>query len=145
MSHLKYHTYSGLGEYLTNNFGYSQSVLINGVIEISGQGGGYVRSSYRNLYPRNEDGSYPENLDEHIHNAWKNVEKTLKAAGGKGWDEVFSVTTYHCPMSEESLLTAVKYMKQYAPHKPLWTAVGVAALAQKEMQIEVVVKAKAQW
>jgi len=48
-------------------------------------------------------------------------------------------------MSEESLLMAVKYMKQYAPHKPLWTAVGVAALAQKEMQIEVVVKAKSQW
>jgi enamine deaminase RidA (YjgF/YER057c/UK114 family) len=38
MSHLKYYTYPG-GEDLTNTFGYSQSVNINGVIEISGQGG----------------------------------------------------------------------------------------------------------
>jgi len=39
MSHLKYYTYPGAGETLTNTFGYSQSVNINGVLEISGQGG----------------------------------------------------------------------------------------------------------
>jgi non-canonical poly(A) RNA polymerase PAPD5/7 len=97
------------------------------------------------LTASNPDRGFPDTLDEHIHNAWKNVETALKAAGGKGWEEVYSVTTYHCPMSEESLGIAVKYMKQYAPHKPLWTAVGVAALAHPKMKIEVAVKAKSQW
>ena len=48
-------------------------------------------------------------------------------------------------MSKESLVSCSKHLKQYAPHKPLWTAIGVAALAEEEMQIEVVVKAKSQW
>jgi enamine deaminase RidA (YjgF/YER057c/UK114 family) len=30
-------------------------------------------------------------------------------------------------------------------HKPLWTAVGVPNLAEPDMKIEIVVKAKAQW
>jgi enamine deaminase RidA (YjgF/YER057c/UK114 family) len=42
MSHLKYYAYKGAGEDMTNKFGYSQSVNINGVIEISGQGGWYM-------------------------------------------------------------------------------------------------------
>jgi enamine deaminase RidA (YjgF/YER057c/UK114 family) len=84
-------------------------------------------------------------VDTHIHNAWKNVELALKAAGGKGWEEVYSVTTYHVGLDDEALNTAAKYFKQYAPHKPLWTVLGVAKLAQDEMIIEVVVKAKSQW
>ena len=47
-------------------------------------------------------------------------------------------------MDEESLGISVKYVKQYMPHKPIWTALGVAALADKNMKIEVVVKAKTQ-
>jgi enamine deaminase RidA (YjgF/YER057c/UK114 family) len=44
MSHLKYYTYDGTGEFLTNTYGYSQSVNINGVIEIAGQGGWFSLS-----------------------------------------------------------------------------------------------------
>ena len=94
---------------------------------------------------RKEDGSFPKDLDEHIHQAFKNVELALKDAGGKGWDEVYSVTTYHVPMNQDVVVVAAKYFKQYAPHKPIWTAVGVTALADEQMQIEVVVKAKSQW
>jgi enamine deaminase RidA (YjgF/YER057c/UK114 family) len=91
---------------------------------------------------RYDDGNYPDTLDEHIHQAFKNVEKALKDAGGKGFEEVYSITTYHCHMDQESLEIAVKYVKEYMKHKPIWTAVGVAALADKDMKIEVVVKAK---
>lgn len=94
---------------------------------------------------RDAQGKYPKDIDEHIHQAFKNVELALKAAGGKGWEEVYSVTTYHVPMNHTALETSSKYFKQYAPHKPIWTAVGVPALAEEEMQIEVVVKAKTQW
>ena len=55
------------------------------------------------------------------------------------------MTTYHVPMSQEALETTSKYFKEYAPHKPLWTAVGVPRLAEEEMKIEVVVKALTQW
>jgi enamine deaminase RidA (YjgF/YER057c/UK114 family) len=55
------------------------------------------------------------------------------------------VTTYHVPLNQIALETTSKYFKEYAPHKPLWTAVGVPNLAEQEMQIEVVVKAKTQW
>lgn len=48
-------------------------------------------------------------------------------------------------MNQNAVVIAAKYFKQYAPHKPIWTAVGVPALAEEEMQIEVVVKAKTQW
>ena len=73
------------------------------------------------------------------------MEKALKDAGGKGLEEVYSITSYHCPMDDESLGIAVKYVKEYMKHKPIWTAVGVPALADKEMKIEIVVKAKTQW
>jgi enamine deaminase RidA (YjgF/YER057c/UK114 family) len=88
---------------------------------------------------------YPEDLDAHIAQAFKNVEAALKVAGGKGWEEVYSVTTYHVPLKKEALEITSKYFKEYMTHKPLWTAVGVPNLAEKEMQIEIVVKAKSQW
>jgi enamine deaminase RidA (YjgF/YER057c/UK114 family) len=93
---------------------------------------------------RDATGKYAVDLDTHIHQAFKNVELALRAAGGKGWEEVYSVTSYHVPMKREALEITSKYFKQYAPHKPLWTAVGVPNLAEDEMQIEVVVKAKTQ-
>jgi enamine deaminase RidA (YjgF/YER057c/UK114 family) len=96
-------------------------------------------------HSRDEPGKYPKDLDAHIHQAFKNVEKALKDAGGKGWEEVYSVTTYHVPLDDASLGVCVKYFKEYMSHKPLWTAVGVPNLAEKEMQIEIVVKAKTQW
>lgn len=44
-------------------------------------------------------------------------------------------------MNEESLGIAVKYVKQYMPHNPIWTSMGVPALADENMIIEVVIKA----
>jgi len=98
-----------------------------------------------NLTDRDSEGKYPESLKDHIEQAWKNVEAALIDAGGKGLDEVYSINTYHCPMSEESLMVCVEYVKKHMPHKPIWTAVGVAALADPGMKIEIVVKAKSQW
>src|SRR5438132_1471095 len=74
---------------------------------------------------RDAQGKYPKDMDEHIHQAFKNVELALQAAGGKGWEEVYSVTTYHVPMNQTALETSTKYFKLYAPHKPIWTALGV--------------------
>jgi enamine deaminase RidA (YjgF/YER057c/UK114 family) len=48
-------------------------------------------------------------------------------------------------MSEESLMVCVEYVKKHMSHKPIWTAVGVPALADPGMKIEIVVKAKSQW
>ena len=93
---------------------------------------------------RDAEGKYAESLKDHIEQAWKNVEAALIDAGGKGLEEVYSINTYHCPMSEEALIFCVEYVKKYMPHKPIWTAVGVQALADPGMKIEIVVKAKSQ-
>lgn len=66
----------------------------------------------------------------------------MQAAGGKGWEEVFSVNSYHVSLTDEALNVTVKYLTQFMPdRKPLWNALSVPNLALPEMQIEIVVKA----
>ena len=45
-------------------------------------------------------------------------------------------------MSDESLAIASGLFKKWMPdHKPIWTAIGVAKLAEEEMRIEIEVVA----
>lgn len=68
----------------------------------------------------------------------------MKSAGGN-WGEVFSINSYHDPLSDEALNITLKYIELYLPdRKPLWNVFGVVNLAIPEMRIEVVVKAYVQ-
>ena len=52
------------------------------------------------------------------------------------------MTSYHAPMSDESLGFVSAQFKKWMPdHKPIWTAIGVAKLAEEEMRIEIEVVA----
>lgn len=66
----------------------------------------------------------------------------LRDAGGKGWDQVFSIKTYHVGLNNEALELAKEYLKMWCPnHQPIWTVLGVEKLALPEMMIEVEVTA----
>ncbi|KAJ5046067.1 hypothetical protein NUH16_002892 [Penicillium rubens] len=77
-----------------------------------------------------------------IHQAFKNVELSLRNAGGTGWEQVFRVNSYLVPMDDEAMEAMVQNLRKYMPnHQPVWTCVGVTALAEDDMKIEIEVVA----
>lgn len=118
MSKITFHTYPGVGEQNSDAYHYSQSIRIGPTIRTSGQGG------------FDEDGKIIEPMREQIHAAFKNVEKALKGAGGKGWSQVIAVRTFHIDL-DASFETVVEMFKEFMPgHRPIWVAVGVAKLGE---------------
>lgn len=81
-------------------------------------------------------------MGKQIDQAFANVEHTLQQAGGKGWEQVYSVRCYCLPMANEAFDHIVRNLKKYCPnHQPLWTVVGVPRLGYDDMRIEVEVEA----
>ena len=85
-------------------------------------------------------------LLEEIDQAFSNVELALKDAGIKdGWKSVFRVTSYHAGFDgdqERVFGKMVANFEKYMPgHEPIWTCVGVTALALPQMRIEIEVVA----
>jgi enamine deaminase RidA (YjgF/YER057c/UK114 family) len=132
MSHLKYFSYPGVGLKNWAQYSYSQAVRVGNRIECSGQGGWDP-----------ETGVFPDTVREQIEQAFKNVELALKDAGGKGWEQVYRINSYHVPLDEEAIAIMAEQMKKWMPsHQPIWTCVGVAQLAEKEMKVEIEVVAE---
>lgn len=77
MSALKYINEPGAGQHLSDSYGYSQAVLINNTAKLSGQGGW-----------DNEGNLEQYDWKQQITNAFDNVERVLKAAGFRGWEDV---------------------------------------------------------
>ncbi|GAQ46528.1 hypothetical protein AtubIFM55763_000916 [Aspergillus tubingensis] len=131
MSHLTYYNYEGVGKRNQQKFKYSQAVRIGDRIECSGQGGWDPNT-----------GEFYKEINEQIDQAFKNVELNLKNAGGKGWEQVFRVNSYHVPINNEALDAMVRNFKKYMPnHEPLWTCVGVTRLGEDDMRVEIEVVA----
>ena len=87
----------------------------------------------------------PDLLDE-IDQAFSNVELALKDAGiSDGWKSVFRVTSYHARFDgdqERVFGKMVANLEKYMPgHAPIWTCVGVTALALPQMNVEIEVVA----
>lgn len=77
-------------------------------------------------------------INAQIDQAFANVELNLKDAGGKGWEQVFRVNSYHVPINNEALDAMVRNFKRYMPnHQPIWTCVGVTRLGEDDMRVEV--------
>jgi enamine deaminase RidA (YjgF/YER057c/UK114 family) len=120
----------GYGEYMLNRLHYSQAVKIDNRVETSGQGG------------INDNLQIPEAIADEIAQAFRNVERTLATAGA-GWKHVVHVNSYHVggfppEVNDEMVKLFRHYMPNYAP---IWTELGVAALALPAMRIEVRVTA----
>lgn len=77
-----------------------------------------------------------------VETAFANIELMLKAAGGKGWSQVYSVTSYHVPLNGEVLEIMGEQFKKWMPdHKPIWSTVGVPRLGEDDLRTEIVVTA----
>ncbi|ETS77035.1 hypothetical protein PFICI_10909 [Pestalotiopsis fici W106-1] len=133
MAHLQYSYYPGVGEEATKDLGYKQAVRIGDKIECSGQGG---------WWPEKQGIQFPKEINEQIDQAFKNVDLTLKTAGGQGWSQVYRVNSYHLPLNDEALQAMARNFKKWMPdHQPIWTAVGVARLGADDMRVEIEVAA----
>ncbi|KAI1025253.1 hypothetical protein LB504_010035 [Fusarium proliferatum] len=131
MSHLKYYAYEGVGVRNKQKFKYSQAVRVGDKIECAGQGGWNP-----------ETGEFYKEINEQIDQAFRNVELNLRDAGGKGWEQVYRVNSYHVPINNEALEAMVRNFKHYMPnHEPIWTCVGVTRLGEDDMRVEIEVVA----
>lgn len=123
-SPVTFHSYDGLGKTNSDLYHYSQTVRIGPMIRTAGQGG------------FDDEGNAISSLREQVHATFKNVEKALLDAGGKGWSQVIALRTYHIDL-DASFETVVEVMKEFMPnHRPVWVAVGVAKLGEG-MYVEV--------
>jgi enamine deaminase RidA (YjgF/YER057c/UK114 family) len=80
-------------------------------------------------------------LEEEIDQAFKNVDINLKHAGGKGWSQVYKVTTYHVNVSASHERVMSNFTKWMPDHKPIWNEVGLKELGLPTMHIEIEVEA----
>ncbi|KAK0388072.1 hypothetical protein NLU13_4316 [Sarocladium strictum] len=122
MASLKFYLYPGAGEFLRKVTGHSQAVRIGDRIEASGQGGWELV---------NDDLVFPQDIKAEIAKAFENVDTALKAAGGKGWSQVFRVNSYHTNLEDTELVTGAmkeNFEKWMPDHAPLWTEIGVKRL-----------------
>ncbi|KAK9238588.1 Endoribonuclease L-PSP/chorismate mutase-like protein [Lipomyces kononenkoae] len=132
MSHLNYYAYNGVGERNRAQFWYSQAVRVADRIECSGQGGWDPITGVIN----------PE-INAQIDQAFANVDRALKDAGGKGWSQVYRVNSYHLPLNNEAIAAVVRNFQKWTPeHHPIWTCVGVTRLGEDEMRVEIEVVAQ---
>lgn len=56
---------------------------------------------------------------------------------------MYSVRSYHIPVDEETLAAIVRCLRKWCgpDHKPIFTMIGVASLASKDMRVEIEVEA----
>jgi enamine deaminase RidA (YjgF/YER057c/UK114 family) len=124
----------GYGDRQLRDFHYSQAVRYGNRVETSGQGGW------------DDDWRYPESVRDEIIQSFANVERTLATAGA-AWRHVISVHSYHVPdadgrITPEHLDTMVEQFRlRMGDRAPLWTCIGVAALAGPDMRVEIQVAA----
>lgn len=152
MAGLQYYNYPGVGEENNRDFHYSQAVRIGDLIECSGQGE-FNRLCYAiqhavsddnqgGWYPEKGVRSIPREINAQIDQAFKNVDLALKTAGGKGWNQVYRVNSYHVPLNNEANEAMVRNFRKYCPdHQPLYTCVGVSRLGEDDMRVEIEVRA----
>ncbi|KAI6780660.1 uncharacterized protein J7T54_001164 [Emericellopsis cladophorae] len=125
--------YPGLGEWARDNLGYMQAIRVGDRIECSGQGG---------WDPDSEVPKFSENIAEEIEQAFANVDRTIRHAGGKGWPQVYRVNSYHLELTPEVTAAMTAGFKTWMPnHKPIWTQVGVRQLGAPGMRVEIEVVA----
>lgn len=132
MSALKYYNDEGAGQQNSDSYHYSQAVVLGDIVKCSGQGGWDITGK---LDANDTEGQ--------VELAFQNVVRVLQAAGLRGWEDVYSVRSYHVDI-DASLEFVVDRLKKRCPgHRPIFTVIGVTRLALPEMLIEIEVEAYA--
>jgi enamine deaminase RidA (YjgF/YER057c/UK114 family) len=129
MAKFEFITPPGAGEFLRKEFAFSQIVKIGDRLELSGQGGWRA------------DFTFPDNLELEYLQAFDNVEGLLRSVGAT-WANVIHVNSYHLPTDDDGGITkgvalTSKLMRERMPQAPIWTCIGVPALGDKSMHVEI--------
>lgn len=87
--------------------------------------------------------SFPKDLKSEIDQAFANVDRNLRDAGGRGWSQVFRVNSYHTyDLTPEVTVFMTENLRRWMPdHKPIWTEIGVRQLGLPGMNVEIEVVA----
>jgi enamine deaminase RidA (YjgF/YER057c/UK114 family) len=119
----------GYGEFMRDTYHYSQGVRVGDLVLVTGQGGW------------DDDFQLADDVHAQIRQAFRNV-ATVLAEAELTWADVVDITSYHVELNEAVLGTMVEELRRYCPgHQPLWTVIGVAALALPTMKVEITAKA----
>jgi enamine deaminase RidA (YjgF/YER057c/UK114 family) len=125
----------GYGEIARTRNHHRQALRVGDRIEISGQGGWDADFTLAAM-----------SLEEEIVKACDNVEKTLAEAGAS-WHDVVKVLSYHVPTANDSIggehmsVMVDQFRQRFGQSLPLWTALGVEALALPDQHVEIEVVA----
>ncbi|KAF4344279.1 endoribonuclease l-psp family [Fusarium beomiforme] len=131
MASFKYTTPPGFTQTLSDAVHYSQAVdLGNGHFKISGQGGW------------NSEGEISSDIETETEQTIQNVEDVLKAAGLRGWEDVYYVRSYHTDVDATLSPLAEALKKRIPDNRPGGVVLGVAKLALQGMRLEIEVDAK---
>ncbi|CAG9955717.1 unnamed protein product [Clonostachys rosea f. rosea IK726] len=132
MSHLKNYSYEKQGVWNRDNYHYVQAVRLGDVIHLSGQGGWDT-----------DTGVIHKEIGKQIDQAFSNVDFAIKDAGGKGWEQVFRINTYHTDLSDEVQEHMVRNFRKYMPvPHATWTCVEIRRLGGgPDMNVEIEVQA----
>ncbi|GAB2627534.1 hypothetical protein Aab01nite_81020 [Paractinoplanes abujensis] len=122
----------GYGDTQLANLHYNQAVRIGNRVETSGQGGWH------------DDFTFPETLEAEIVQAFDNLERTLAHAGAT-WNDVVSVDSYHvldaAGFEPHNRVMVEQFRRRMGNCSPIWTELGVSALGDPTMRIEIRVTA----
>ena len=132
MSSLTYINEAGAGQKHSDECHYSQAVIIPAtadVVKCSGQGG-WGNTGYCDAH----------NIKLQVDNAFDNVDRVLQAVGLRGWEDVYSVRSYHVDINESFPLVFEKLKRRLPGHRPIWTSIAVPTLAFPPMKIEIEVE-----
>jgi enamine deaminase RidA (YjgF/YER057c/UK114 family) len=87
---------------------------------------------------------FPDSITDEIDQAFRNVEQILALADAT-WDHVITVTSYHVGLDghqDDINETMGTRFRHFMPnHAPTRTCLGVAALGDHRMRVEIVVTA----
>jgi enamine deaminase RidA (YjgF/YER057c/UK114 family) len=135
MAKLEFFDTPGYGEIARTRNQYRQALRIGDRVEISGQGGWEADFTLS-----------ATSLEGEIIKACDNVERTLAEAGAS-WSDVVNVHSYHVPTADASIgdehmsVMVDQFRKRFGDSLPLWTAMGVKALALPNQRVEIEVVA----
>lgn len=135
MSRPEFFVTPGYGEIARTRNHYSQALRVGDRIEISGQGGWDADFSLS-----------ATSLEDEIVKACDNVEKTLAEANAC-WGDIVNIHSYHVPTAADCIgnqhmsVMVDQFRQRFGESLPLWTAVGVEALALPGQRVEIEVVA----
>ncbi|OBT38569.1 hypothetical protein VE00_11130 [Pseudogymnoascus sp. WSF 3629] len=122
----KFSTYTGFG----TTYDYSQGVRMGQDIRLAGQGGWDF------------NGTISTNLTTEVQTTFHNIERALRAAGSKGLGDIIALKSYHVDNIQDALPIVTETMEELLGDlQPIWTAIGVTALAFPGQTIEIDVEA----